>query len=82
MIHWRKIIMFGTCPENDATHVEIIADKDENYIMSNLTSGKVYEILEDDEPGHEGEEMIRADNGDFLCDFSLYIEVLWLKKLI
>lgn len=73
--------MFGDCHEKEATHVEIIEDKGETYMACHLTAGKVYEILEDDEPGHEGEEMIRADNGDLLCDFSLYIEVRWLKKI-
>jgi hypothetical protein len=67
------------CNENEATHVEILADENLQYNFCNVTVGKIYEILANDEKDFEGEEMIQTDNGDYLCSFSLVLEVKWLK---
>lgn len=68
------------CDEKEATHVEILKDEDDHYEMCNVIIGKAYKILENDQPGYEGEEMIEAENGDFLCSFSLVLDVKWMKK--
>lgn len=73
--------MFATCKESEATHVRVLEDEHGHFEMSNLTVGKIYKILENDEYGYESEEMIEADNGDLLCSFSLYVEVEWLKAI-
>lgn len=65
--------MYVVCEEKEATHVRILEEEDKIY---NLTKGQVYEILSDEEDA----EMIRANNGDLMCDFSIYISVEWLKK--
>jgi hypothetical protein len=67
------------CCEKEATHVEILADKNQQYSFCNVTVGKIYEILANDEKDFEGEEMIQADNGDYLCSFSLLLDVKWQK---
>jgi hypothetical protein len=72
-------IDFEECNESEATHVQIIPDKKENYKFCNVTVNKVYRILEHDEEDFDGEEMIQADNGDFICNFSLFLNVKWIK---
>lgn len=69
------------CPEDEATHVEILTDKYNHYEMCNVEVGKVYEILRNTSRGFEGEEMIQADNGDHICSFSLVLNVKWLKVI-
>lgn len=73
--------MFVECPENEATHVEIIKDKDGHYEKCSLTPGKVYKVEIDDEPGFEGDEMIKSDNGNYICSFSIVVEVKWMKEV-
>lgn len=65
--------MYKVCDKKEATHIKILDEDDKIYY---LTKGHVYEILSDEEDA----EMIRADNGDLVCDFSIFISVEWLKK--
>jgi hypothetical protein len=60
--------------------VEILEDEHGHYKKDGLTLGKVYKILWEDEEGDNGDEMIEADSGVFLCSFSLYLRVKWLKE--
>ncbi|MED1863361.1 hypothetical protein P4V41_07815 [Fictibacillus nanhaiensis] len=68
---------YELCPEAEATHVRVT----ENIHEMDLTVGEVYEIHRNEEPGFEGEEMIRDNNGVYNCSFSLVVEVDWLKKI-
>ncbi|NRD78537.1 hypothetical protein HPT25_14320 [Bacillus sp. BRMEA1] len=72
-------LIYEECSQNEATHVEIQEDKFDSYKLSHVSVGKVYEILKNDENGFEGEEMIQADDGIFICSFSLFLHVKWLK---
>lgn len=68
---------YTECDEREATHVEILPNAYNHNEMSGVTIGKIYKIQSDD----EDDEMIRADNGDLLCDFPLYLKVKWLKEI-
>ncbi|WML54336.1 hypothetical protein RCG17_06730 [Neobacillus sp. PS3-12] len=71
--------IFKECHENEATHVKVLEDESKHYKFVNVRVGRVYELLKDDEEGHEGEDMIQADDGIFICSFSLFLNVKWLK---
>lgn len=65
--------MYTVCDMKEATHVRILDAEDKFY---HLTQGDIYLI----ESNEEEAEFIRADNGDWVCDFSIFISVEWLKK--
>ncbi|MGD6876829.1 hypothetical protein [Bacillus infantis] len=73
---------YQSCPEEEATHVRILDTEDNRNRaeFTNLTINSTYEIIRSTLPGFEGEEMILSDDGQYVCSFSLYIDVEWLKE--
>lgn len=69
------------CPENEATHVRVSEDETRMDLL-NLTLGKEYKILRNTDPSFEGEEMIESDDGNYVCSFSLLLNVEWLKEVL
>lgn len=67
---------FMSCKSEEATHVRIRRVEPDLIGMCEVTAGRVYPILS----GDQEEEAIRADNDELLCEFSLYLDVEWLKK--
>lgn len=69
------------CKEHDATHVQVLPDENNHCELLNVTPYGVYKILRSNEPGFEGEEMIKCDDGVHACSFSLVVYVRWMKEV-
>ncbi|WML51669.1 hypothetical protein RCG17_19845 [Neobacillus sp. PS3-12] len=56
-----------------------LSDEAEHYKFVNIRVGKVYGLLKNDDEAYEGKEMIQAEDGNFICSFSLFLNVKWMK---
>ena len=69
------------CLEEESTHVKILDTECNQGLMNsfNIKINDFYEILRNTDRGFEGEEMIKNDDGRYVCSFSIVLDVEWVK---
>ena len=71
---------FIPCEDSEATHVQILPTDGGNCELLNVIPYAIYEILLNDEPGFEGEEMLENEVGDYCASFSVVVNVRYMKE--
>lgn len=69
--------MYVPCSEEQATHVQVIADEHEDYKIAGVTPGYFYPVKRDE----EGTPTLTTKTGEELEDFGLYLQVKWMKHI-